>query len=103
MVSICPEDCRVTNAAAAADNATSSTATVEQRLVRRLLRHYDVDARGVSNVKLMLLRIQQLVGRRKYGKCFILHINVRHLIVVCVPYKMMCSLYRDRNIVRHDC
>ena len=47
---------------------------VEQRLLRRLLRDYDTDARGVSNpqdtvtvtITLLLLRIQALV--RQHGR-----------------------------------
>jgi len=50
------------------DDNTGST-PVEQRLIRHLLRHYDVDARGVTSVnstifvaiQLLLLRMQQLV------------------------------------------
>lgn len=49
-------------------NGTTSIGT-EQRLIRHLLRHYDVDARGVLSVlstvpvaiQLLLLRMQQLV------------------------------------------
>jgi len=45
------------------------SAAAEQRLIRHLLRHYDVDARGVESVhstvqvaiQLLLLRMQQLV------------------------------------------
>jgi hypothetical protein len=59
-------------AASAVNNITSAVSpsvSVEQRLVRHLLRHYDTDARGVSNVsrtvrveiELMLQRIQHLV------------------------------------------
>jgi len=51
------------------NDITSATAPAEQRLIRHLLRHYDVDARGVIsvnstipvNIQLMLLRMQQLV------------------------------------------
>ena len=47
----------------------TGTTPSEQRLIRHLLRHYDVDARGVPsvnatvfvNIQLFLLRMQQLV------------------------------------------
>lgn len=50
------------------DNSSSSS-TMEQKLIRHLLSHYDTDARGVINVnstirveiELLLLRIQALV------------------------------------------
>lgn len=59
-----------------AATSDSSSSAVEQRLVRHLLRHYDTDARGVSNVsrtvrveiELMLLRIQHLVRTLLFRK-----------------------------------
>jgi len=51
------------------NDVITASAAAEQRLIRHLLRHYDVDARGVPSVhstvpvavQLLLLRMQQLV------------------------------------------
>ena len=51
------------------NGGANGTAPAEQRLIRHLLRHYDVDARGVPSInstvpvaiQLLLLRMQQLV------------------------------------------
>jgi len=62
-------DWRVIDGLQRPNDVITATAPAEQRLIRHLLRHYDVDARGVTSVhstihvaiQLLLLRMQQLV------------------------------------------
>ena len=81
--------------------ANNSSYAVEQRLVRHLLRNYDTDARGVSNVsrtvrveiELMLLRIQHLVRKLQYYNEFLSPINSFLLMIMRRESKCV-SLYR---------
>lgn len=68
--------------------ASHRAGATEQRLIRRLLRDYDVDARGVRKlnstvtvtIQLLLLRIQGLVSNGRQSRLIISHLISSRLI-----------------------